>query len=79
MIFKGIVLKGSLVKLEKYEEDILVSQCGIDSEKAIEVWGVSSPLREEYELWVSQGNCPEYIFTDYIEEIAESEPTPPEE
>ena len=67
MMFKGIVLKGSLVKLEKYIDEEKVSECGIDSQESQALWGDQQPLRAEYEAWVSNGGNPEYEMMEEIE------------
>ena len=77
-MFKGIVLKGCLIKLEKWENDQKVAECGIDTDRAQELWGNQQPLRAEYEKWVSEGGCPIYeLVEEYagFEEPAIEEPS----
>ncbi len=69
--FKGIVLRGILIKLEKWVDGAKVSECGIDSEKAQSLWGAEQPLRSEYERLVSKGHCPEYILVQEYPEFDE--------
>jgi hypothetical protein len=69
--FKGIVYKGSLVKLEKHVDGEKVAECGIDSQEAQQLWGEQQPLRAEYEHFVSLIGAPEYILTDSLPELEE--------
>jgi hypothetical protein len=75
MMFKGIVLKGCLIKLEKLENDQKVAECGIDTEKAQQLWGNQQPLRTEYEKWVSEGGCPVYELVEEYAGFEEPKPT----
>jgi len=68
--WKGYIFKAMLVKLEKYQNGIKVSQCGVDAKIFHDLWGSENSLRPEYELYVSQGNVPEYIKSESIEDIS---------
>ena len=65
--FKIIILDGALIKIEKWENDEKVAECGIDSERAISLWGPQQPLRTDYESWVALGKCPEYLVVEEYE------------
>jgi hypothetical protein len=61
--FKGYILNGSLIKLEKHIDGEKVAECGIDSQQYFDLWGHEQPLRAEYELFTSTEGCPQYIIS----------------
>lgn len=64
--FKGYLINGALVKLEKLIDGEIVAECGIDHPKHHELWGDEQPLRAEYELFTSVEGAPEYIIVDSL-------------
>lgn len=64
-MFKGIVLKGNLIKLEKWVDGEKTAECGIKDSESI--WGSNLELIREYEKFVSEEGVPEYIFVDEYE------------
>lgn len=75
MIYKGLVVAGVLIKLEKYDGEKKMAECGIDNDHAQQKWGPQQPLRAEYEKWVSEGGIPQYEFYDEMPPEKDSEQT----
>jgi len=67
MNFKCYTVKGILVKIEKIINEGIIESCGIDDHEYISRFGEEQPIRNEYEMWVSQGNIPIFIETTFNE------------
>jgi hypothetical protein len=63
MHFKIYLKNGLLAKIEKIDSETIVST-GVDDLFYFTEFGYLEGIREDYELWVSEGNVPEVIELD---------------